>query len=127
MKKNEEKKINQKRLVLISLSRKARKIKEAMIQRAANDEEAMYWAAKTVNDILMKCLYWKKDIYEFKTFDQWKKEGKLIKKGEKAVLVWGQPRKGTEKIKAIEPNKDDIENAYKFWPICYLFSDKQVV
>ena len=121
-----EKKINPKRDKLIKLSIQARKIKEEKINKAKTENELMYWQSRGINDILIETFYKTPEIKEFKTFNEWKREGKIIKKGEKSSLVWGMPRKATEKIKAIEPNKEDKENPYKFWPICYLFSDKQV-
>jgi antirestriction protein ArdC len=62
------------------------------------------------------------DINEFKTFKQWKEEGATVRKGEKAFLIWGQPRK-------TEQTNDESEEPeeYKFWPICYLFANTQVV
>lgn len=115
-------KTNEKRTVLISLSRKARKIKEAMLQRAETERDQLYWATRTINDILFDVLYRKEENREFKTFEQWKREGKRVKKGEKAVLIWGQPVQG----KAKKEKDNDPENMYEYWPICYLFSDQQV-
>lgn len=55
-----------------------------------------------------------------KTFWQWKSEGKSVKKGEKALPVWASPKK-VRKDEA--PN---IDKDFDFYPICYLFSNKQV-
>jgi hypothetical protein len=85
--------------------------------------------ASTVNDGLIELYRKEADHSEFKTFNEWKKLGKSIMKGSKAFLVWGAPKdvnrldessteKGTE-----DPAESD---EYKYWPICYLFSDKQV-
>lgn len=59
------------------------------------------------------------EISKFKTFQQWKNEGKQVKKGEKAFLFWGSPRKGTKQ------NENTIDE-YEFFPLCYLFADTQV-
>lgn len=57
---------------------------------------------------------------EFKTFNQWKELGKSIIKGSKAFVVWGSPQ-------AIQHPDPEAENdEFKYWPLCYLFSDKQV-
>lgn len=54
---------------------------------------------------------------EFNTFGQWRKADKSVQKGQKAVLVWGKPR---------QTEQDSEEDNYKFWPVCYLFSNLQV-
>lgn len=61
------------------------------------------------------------EIEEFNTFWQWKDEGATIKKGSKAHLFWGQPRK----VNQAAEGSDEPEE-YKYWPICYLFDNTQV-
>ena len=61
------------------------------------------------------------DISEFKTFRQWKEEGATVRKGEKAYLVWGQPRK-VEQV----PEGSTEPEEFKYWPVCYLFADTQI-
>jgi len=57
----------------------------------------------------------------FKTFHQWKEDGKSVIKGEKAFSVWGSPKKSAMP-EAEEGEKDE----FRFWPLCYLFSNAQV-
>lgn len=118
-----------KREVLKSISRKARIIRELRSQTAANEHDAMYWASQTINEMLFKVLYRKGEATEFKTFWQWKTEGKTIKKGEKAYLIWGQPLRVNPKAKEEKPKEKEAESdsEFDFWPICYLFSNLQVV
>lgn len=61
-------------------------------------------------------------IQEFKTFHQWKEEGATVRKGEKAFLIWGQPRRGEQM-----PEGSNEPEEYKYWPICYLFANTQVI
>ena len=61
------------------------------------------------------------EIKEFKTFWQWKDEGATVRKGEKAFLIWGQPRKGSQ-----VPEGTNEPEEYKYWPICYLFANSQI-
>ncbi len=73
-----------------------------------------------------------KEITEFNTFNQWKELGFTIKKGSKAFLFWGQPKKATrkQKDKREEMGQDDENNnnsGYEFFPLCYLFANTQVV
>jgi hypothetical protein len=58
---------------------------------------------------------------EFNTFNQWKEKGYTINKGSKAFIVWGQPRKAQQ-----VPEGSNEPEEYKYWPICYLFSNEQV-
>ena len=75
--------------------------------------------AGTVNEALIK-MYSEDGHDEFKTFQEWKKEGMSIKKGSKAFLVWAKP-------KTIEhPDPDSEKDELDYFPICYLFSNKQV-
>jgi len=69
------------------------------------------------------------EIKEFNTFNNWKKLGKMIKKGAKAFLVWGQPVKGKGKQEeTTTPNSAEIsEDDYKYYPLAYLFADTQVL
>ena len=62
------------------------------------------------------------EIEEFKTFNQWKNEGATVRRGEKAFLVWGQPRR-VEQV----PEGSTEPEEFKYWPICYLFANTQVV
>lgn len=58
---------------------------------------------------------------EFNTFNQWKEKGCTINKGSKAFIIWGQPRKAQQ-----VPEGSEEPEEYKYWPICYLFSNEQV-
>jgi antirestriction protein ArdC len=62
------------------------------------------------------------NIDEFKTFHQWKEEGATVRKGEKAFLIWGQPRH-VEQV----PEGSTEPEEFKYWPICYLFANTQVI
>lgn len=107
MNKKEQYQANRTRL--IEMSAQARK----MVERGDFDR---------VNEAIIEAIYKTEspDIEEFKTFGQWKQEGKTIKKGSKAYIVWGQPRK-TPQTEATEEPKE-----YQYWPLCYLFSNLQV-
>jgi len=75
--------------------------------------------AASVNQALIQ-FYAADGHKEFKTFYQWKALGKAIIKGSKAFVVWGSPQ-------AIQIQDEESENdEFKYWPLCYLFSDKQV-
>ena len=75
--------------------------------------------AETINEALIQ-LYSADGHKEFKTFHQWKDLGKSIIKGSKAFVVWGRP----QAIQDQDPEGEHDE--FTYWPLCYLFSDKQV-
>jgi len=77
----------------------------------------------SVNEAL-KAVYATEGHYEFDTYQGWKDRGKQVRRGEKALLFWGRPRKGKDKEKPIANSEDFKE--YEFFPLAYLFSQKQV-
>jgi len=72
----------------------------------------------TVNEAL-KALYEEDGHEELNTIHGWNEQGYRVKKGEKALLVWGSPRR-------TQQGEDDEDKSTKFWPVCYLFSNLQV-
>lgn len=80
-----------------------------------------------INDALINEIYRCGDHKEFKTFQEWKKEGYSVKKGEKAFLVWGRPvdkqRSEEQVAKGQQPDEPDER---KFFPLSFLFSNAQV-
>lgn len=72
----------------------------------------------TINEAL-KSIYSEQGHSVLKTYEQWKKEGKHVKKGEKALLLWGRP-KGVQRL------EDENSQDETFFPICFVFSNLQV-
>lgn len=97
-----------KREQLKTLSRIAAKLVEA--------EEA-----DTVNDALV-FMYTKEGHTEIHSFRKWLELGFHVKKGEKALLLWGEPRKALKQEQQEAGEKDE----FKFFPLAYVFSQKQV-
>lgn len=68
------------------------------------------------------------DIYreqghtELHSFRGWLKKGFAVKKGEKALLLWGQPKESTKQ----EPQESPEDGKSQFWPLAYVFSQNQV-
>ncbi len=126
-------KAQEKREKLIELSAKAKALRQQMIDNAKTAEEAAMWESCTINHILLKFIYnTNGDAPRYEKFETWKKEGATIKKGAKATVIWGQPRKGHNK--PAEPAKADLlatedteGNEYEFFPLCFLFSEFDVV
>lgn len=78
-------------------------------------------AIPTINEGL-KEIYKESGHHELKTLRQWNRDGKKVVKGEKALLLWGSPRKID--LKKTEQSEEAEE--MDFYPICYVFSNKQV-
>jgi len=74
---------------------------------------------QTINQGLIE-LYKHQGHSEFKTFQQWRDEGKAVKRGSKAFLVWGSPKN------IQHPDPESEEDEFNYFPICYLFGDGQV-
>ncbi|MDR0754190.1 MAG: ssDNA-binding domain-containing protein [Prevotellaceae bacterium] len=66
-------------------------------------------------------IYRKEGHQNLKTIAQWNRLGMVVKKGEKALLLWATP------LKKKNENEEtgEITN-FEYFPICYLFSEKQV-
>lgn len=104
----QKEKYQQNRAELIRLSREVRELMDS------GEIEA-----ETVNEALIE-LYTNPEHLEFRTFWEWKKDGYNVKKGAVSFKVWGRPKESHR----ITP--EDGEDEYKYWPICYLFSNAQV-
>lgn len=79
----------------------------------------------TINDAIVETLY-KSDAHrQFKSYQQWRKEGYQVQKGEKAFLLWARPK---EIQRPIEDGKtaEELDELMKFFPLAYLFSNAQV-
>ena len=64
---------------------------------------------------------------ELKTFEQWKAQGYFVRKGEKALLLWGKPKASKNAIQeATEQGKSEEDADTDFYPLAYLFSKQQV-
>ncbi len=79
-------------------------------------------ALDSVNEGLVS-MYAQQGHTELKTYRQWKETGFQVRKGSKALLLWGEPkpiRKGSGEAPAPEEKEDT------FFPLAYVFSNLQV-
>jgi hypothetical protein len=75
----------------------------------------------TINEGLRN-IYKENGHGQLNTLKQWNQLGMAVRKGEKALLLWGQPKQ-IEKVNNETKEMDEFD----FFPICYVFSDKQVI
>lgn len=110
---------------LCEMSAVARSHREKLAEDAlnsGNEMKAMLILSTPLNDFIIELFYNPEKIHKFNTFKGWLDEGKCVDKGQKGYVIWGQP------IKAEQKNKEtkDVESAFKFYPISYIFRDDQV-
>lgn len=83
----------------------------------------------TINGLL-RAMYAQQGHTELKTFDEWKAAGYIVRKGQKAILLWGKPRKHDREKEAATAGEDTDrqtnEQQDDFFPVCYVFSQQQV-
>ena len=78
-------------------------------------------AIGSINDGL-KSIYKQSGHAILNTLRQWNKQGKRVKKGEKALLLWAAPKH----VEKVNPETAEVDE-FDFWPICYVFSNAQVI
>ena len=59
---------------------------------------------------------------EIHSFKGWMERGFVVKRGEKALLLWGKPHTAQKHEKKNETDKDE----FSFFPLAYVFSNLQV-
>jgi len=77
--------------------------------------------ASTINEALV-IIYAQQGHSEIHSFKRWLQLGYVVRKGEKALLLWGEPIKATKQEKVKADDKDE----FKFFPLAYVFSNLQV-
>ena len=97
--------IKQKRMEIKSISITLKELKEN-------------GSIQTINEGL-KEIYKQQGNDELRTFDQWKKAGFQIKKGAKALYLWGR-----QTAKTVTENGEEKEITY--FPLVAVFSENQV-
>lgn len=124
MKPQQKASIQEKRAFLRELSAQATEMREKMLHNCKNDAEIQQVNSLKINEILVDHFYKDAQNTEFKSFKGWLKDGKVVRKGETAFLLWGKPtdRKadGTE-----QPIMED-EDGNTFFPVSFIFSNAQV-
>lgn len=110
------KKINERKLQLIELSKEMRGL-------------VKLGQAESINDALKKFVYQPAGHTVLKTLKEWNEEGKKIIKGSHALLLWSAPLKGKVKQEkeSTAQNEATEDEEYKFWNVCYLFSNLQII
>ncbi|OFM84576.1 hypothetical protein [Weeksella sp. HMSC059D05] len=116
MKKQEKNtRATQARQELIRISKLARMMQEESFE------------SRTINQIIVTNFYTSPEESEFNTYKGWKEKGKIVKKGEKGRPIWGKKKGVTLNIlEDKERGKEAETKNIQFFPIAYIFSNKQV-
>lgn len=75
---------------------------------------------ETVNEGL-KEIYAEEGHTILKSLRQWNDDGKRVKKGERALMLWGSPRK----FEVVDEETAEVDEM-DYYPICFVFSNLQV-
>lgn len=100
--------MKEKRAKLRAMSAQAKELVEMGEAESINDGLAMIYAEDGHRNL--------------KSFKEWLKVGKVVKKGEKALLLWGKPLRKQKEQEQTPEDQDDPD----FYPVAYVFSSKQV-
>lgn len=76
---------------------------------------------ESINEGLVE-MYQQDGHTEIHSFRGWLTKGFAVRKGEKALLLWGQPKQSQKQ----EQEANTEEDKTQFWPLAYVFSQKQV-
>ena len=77
----------------------------------------------TINEALVQ-MYYDQGYKDLKSLKAWNAEGRMIKKGEKALLLWGRPtHKQQEATQPATPEDEDMS----FFPLSYVFDITQTI
>ena len=71
-------------------------------------------------------MYADKGFKELKSLRAWNEAGRVIIKGQKALLLWGRPRQRKQEAKTVPPNSEqEQETDLDFFPLAYVFDVTQ--
>lgn len=79
-----------------------------------------------INEAIMATVYKDEQNQEFKSYRQWHEEGFQVRKGEHAFPLWGRPKEHEDKETPEKSSDETVEDMGKFFPVAYVFSNKQV-
>lgn len=95
---------------------------QARSMRQAEAEKDIFAASLPLNHFIKKIYGLEND--ELATFNDWKKKGFVVKKGEKAFIFFSSPK--SIKIKGKDIAGEEVDTAFNRFCKCYLFCKTQV-
>jgi hypothetical protein len=95
---------------------------QARSMRQAESEKDILAASLPLNHFIKKIYGLENE--ELSTFNDWKKRGFVVKKGEKAFIFFSSPK--SIKIKGKDIAGEEVDTAFNRFCKCYLFTKNQV-
>ena len=74
----------------------------------------------SINEMIIQ-LYKADGATTLKTFEGWKENGRKVKKGAKALIIWSSKKSGKEKEAAQNETENESQKEYKFFGVAHLF------
>ena len=118
MKSDSKKQISEKQLTAIRAKREELKALSQPFKEAVKSG-----TIATINEGLVR-MYAEQGHGTLKTIRQWNSDGFRVKRGEHALLLWGRPAQ--RQRQEAEEDKDEAKDESDFFPVCFVFSEKQV-
>jgi len=129
---------NEKREKLFNTSLKARELRERLLNENCDNERICLFLATRPLNYYIRIIYGLQDD-RLLSFQEWKNEGYTVRKGEHGHAFWGQPRNAKQAAAPFSADEnpmmvnasgdtaaDGEAEKYKFYPLCFLFDEKQV-
>ena len=85
--------------------------------------------ADSVNELLKGYYSTTYGTTDLRTFDEWKKAGYTVKKGQQSFMIWATPKATKAEKERVAEAKAKGEHATEkedYFPVCHLFDIKQV-
>ena len=114
-----ERKENPRKTELINLSVQMRKKRQDGMDNAKTEEEFLMWQALTINAMIMELYEQESGTSNFKSFNDWKAAGMMVRKGEKGWIIWGQKRTANKTVKvenATTGAEEDSTEEFEYLP-----------
>ena len=80
-------------------------------------------AIETINEGLVN-IYADNGFKEIKSLRQWNNEGRIVIKGQKALLLWGTPKR-RKKEQPAQTTPSQEQDEFDFYPLAYVFDITQ--
>lgn len=84
---------------------------------------------ESVNSLLLAYYKTQFETTDLRTFEEWKKAGYTVKKGQTSFMIWATPKATKAERERVAEAKAKGEHATEkedYFPVCHLFDIKQV-
>lgn len=82
--------------------------------------------AENVNELLKGYYSTTYGTTDLRTFDEWKKAGYTVKKGQQSFMIWASPKAERERVAEAKAKGEQVTEKEDYFPVCHLFDISQV-